>query len=501
MKRIFLVGFAVLGLLYVSGTVMAEQIDDTTVLDPAFEAYVSRDLLQQATGSTNPELLTDVALQLAEGERVLMRSHLGVSSEEVLRLAYRLATEEATKARLKKAAEKAEKKNLLDEFAKIDQESKSSMAAISVPKFSIEENTQAEVATKDITEDIEKAVLLQDRAILSDVESKLEESKDVLGEKVFSEVSKFLADVKSKIAEKPSEETNSLAKLDGVSRQMGMAMRPRPIGPGQYPGAQRPSPMPGGMIPSRPTPQGPHTPDVRPPVRPEPPRPPQGIVPQGRPQRPFDIDAQGHIQMRRPEQHNHGEQAYRVSRPIPTNVTRTAEKLKNGTFRFEQTPTFRAWTQAANRGVFVQEAEIGGRKVRVYQSVGTRKYNPNWPMTAQWIMWAPPLIPNVPLSPWRQQVYDDAEFASTNWGIEYPISPRTGLQYFPDSSGSVIVVGVATWSPVQGIIRVGDIITSVDNMPINMPWDMEKHFRLTWFEHIDLDTMWWQMQPAWLGMF
>src|SRR5690349_11388462 len=42
--------------------------------DPAFDKYVDISLLGRAWSSKDSALLTDIALQLAEGERVLMRA-------------------------------------------------------------------------------------------------------------------------------------------------------------------------------------------------------------------------------------------------------------------------------------------------------------------------------------------------------------------------------------------------------------------------------------------
>ena len=45
------------------------------LVDPAFGQYIDIRLLWQGWGSMDAGMLTDAALQLAEGERVLMRSH------------------------------------------------------------------------------------------------------------------------------------------------------------------------------------------------------------------------------------------------------------------------------------------------------------------------------------------------------------------------------------------------------------------------------------------
>ncbi|MGE0610072.1 MAG: hypothetical protein AB7O62_23475 [Pirellulales bacterium] len=77
-------------------------------IDPAFDMYVNIDLLLDAWSELNPSLMTDVALQLAAGERVLLRPHKLGSAADLMSLAARLAgknNDEATLARLAKAAD------------------------------------------------------------------------------------------------------------------------------------------------------------------------------------------------------------------------------------------------------------------------------------------------------------------------------------------------------------------------------------------------------------
>ena len=68
------------------------------VSDPAYERYVDLALLSAAWEEKNAELLTDVALQLAEGERVLLRPHKGITSDQVFSAAVRVGAERKDKA-------------------------------------------------------------------------------------------------------------------------------------------------------------------------------------------------------------------------------------------------------------------------------------------------------------------------------------------------------------------------------------------------------------------
>src|SRR5438874_12815553 len=51
------------------------------VHDPAFDRYVDLDLATRAWQQADAALLADIGLQLAEGERVLMRPHKAVHAD------------------------------------------------------------------------------------------------------------------------------------------------------------------------------------------------------------------------------------------------------------------------------------------------------------------------------------------------------------------------------------------------------------------------------------
>ncbi|QDU28304.1 hypothetical protein ETAA8_34040 [Anatilimnocola aggregata] len=78
------------------------------LFDPAFERYVDLLLLGQAWETLDAVLLTDCALQLAEGERVLMRSHKAISSQQVLDLAAKIAADKRDTATLDRLANVAQ---------------------------------------------------------------------------------------------------------------------------------------------------------------------------------------------------------------------------------------------------------------------------------------------------------------------------------------------------------------------------------------------------------
>lgn len=77
--------------------------------DPAFDRYVDLRLAGRAWAGRDAALLADVALQLAEGERVVLRTHKsGITSEQLLGMAARLAADQKDKATLERLAKAAD---------------------------------------------------------------------------------------------------------------------------------------------------------------------------------------------------------------------------------------------------------------------------------------------------------------------------------------------------------------------------------------------------------
>ena len=76
--------------------------------DRAFDPFVDLTLLGKAWDGLDPALLTDVALQLAEGERVLMRPHKAVEVDKLLAIAATLAGQKNDKTTLDRLAKAAE---------------------------------------------------------------------------------------------------------------------------------------------------------------------------------------------------------------------------------------------------------------------------------------------------------------------------------------------------------------------------------------------------------
>ena len=89
------------------------------LVDPSFERYVDLASLGKAYLDRDARLMTDVGLQILEGERVLLRSHSKLKANTVLELAVRIATNQGdmtTLDRLEKAAARIGDKSLEEQI-------------------------------------------------------------------------------------------------------------------------------------------------------------------------------------------------------------------------------------------------------------------------------------------------------------------------------------------------------------------------------------------------
>ena len=148
------------------------------VFDPAFDRYVDLGLLVQAWDSKDPALLTDVALQLAEGERILLRPHKVISAEKLLGLALRAATERNDKAaldRLKNVAEKTGTESLQAQIAMNAKLGGESRAEDSMAMVSVHETTPLTYAVyHSLVNQIQTARIASDRELLEDTQKQID---------------------------------------------------------------------------------------------------------------------------------------------------------------------------------------------------------------------------------------------------------------------------------------------------------------------------------------
>jgi hypothetical protein len=191
--------------------------------DPAFERHVDLSLLPRACAELDPVLLTDVGLQLAEGERILFRPHITLSAEEVLDTATRAATaknDQATLVRLALAADKFGNQGLKSRV----------IAAQKLAAGTRSEHPALQVSAEELTPElfsecqqllrlISSARILNDRPFLDESERQLNALQGLPAKHV-TYFRKLIEENRSAIPNDGGADltTEALRKLSGLSR-------------------------------------------------------------------------------------------------------------------------------------------------------------------------------------------------------------------------------------------------------------------------------------------
>ncbi|MCA9013289.1 MAG: hypothetical protein KDB01_26250 [Planctomycetaceae bacterium] len=128
-----------------SRSLAVERVAATSdILDPAFDVYARPELIGTAYSHGDSVLLTDVALQLAEGERVLLRSRKAITVAQAMDLAINAAGQRQDTTSLHRIAKFAEmqgNKELAEKVA----------AAIKLAAVSRDTTSGMMVSVEDIT--------------------------------------------------------------------------------------------------------------------------------------------------------------------------------------------------------------------------------------------------------------------------------------------------------------------------------------------------------------
>lgn len=187
-------------------------------MDPAFSKYVDLSLLAQAMAGPDASLLADVALAIAEGERVLVRNHRsGLNSEDLMARAVKLAARTGDKATLDRVSRASTLGNK-PQWAKLVAETKE-FAGVSRdgPMVAIGKIDSYSV---DLKNDIEK---LCDVAAVAGNRAELEHYKKLVAEsKIPATIKKHLSDLLDnalkETPEKPKVEDEVLREFTAASR-------------------------------------------------------------------------------------------------------------------------------------------------------------------------------------------------------------------------------------------------------------------------------------------
>jgi hypothetical protein len=246
MKRNDFQGAIVLGLALaaMSGWVSAQEPADPTqsappaekpkaeytlppeIDDPAFSQYVDIKLLEPAWVKKDANLLVDIALQLAEGQRVLMRPHKAGSAQDLLKLASTIATRKGNKdaiARIEKAAKVHQYQDVAavaSNAAKLASASRSAEPGLAIQ---VDQANLSDVADYGLLIDgVQSAEILRDAHWLDDVEKRLDQYKNLTNQQK-TYLTKIIGEARSSMSDEPSDNTvvATIAKLEGASRHHG----------------------------------------------------------------------------------------------------------------------------------------------------------------------------------------------------------------------------------------------------------------------------------------
>lgn len=168
--------------------------------DPAFNRYITQESLDMAVNSGDPHVMTDAAMQLAEGERVLHRPHAGISAEDMMISATRIAARKGDTASIERLKNAAQRLGRTSVIPKIDRIAKSEKRVeLDPPPNMTFRNEQEKAAAHGIIDSVNHAVVLQDHRHLDHTEKAGAALGELLSDKVGHEIDKFIHKAKGKI--------------------------------------------------------------------------------------------------------------------------------------------------------------------------------------------------------------------------------------------------------------------------------------------------------------
>lgn len=191
---------------------VSEEVLPETLEDRAFDRYIPGVELRETIMTGDADSLADAALQLAEAERVLRRSHKAIKASTVFKLAVQAASKARDKATLERLAKDAgpDHKTLIDTAMKI-----AATARATMPKLDgVSEEDAASI--RAFTDAITTAERLQDREALTAFQKQLGEEK--FPKAVTDHLAKEIKAAIEALPEKSDEEAEAAKKLAGPSR-------------------------------------------------------------------------------------------------------------------------------------------------------------------------------------------------------------------------------------------------------------------------------------------
>lgn len=141
--------------------------------DAGFDHYLDTERLQQALETLDGAALTDIALQLAEGERVLLRKHAGgVTPQALLDVALKLAAaaqDAETLSRIGQAAGHLKLADLQSRAAALVDVANATRSTQTVPALAADGPTAAQAVFNHLQQQLQLATALGDRAAVEQI--------------------------------------------------------------------------------------------------------------------------------------------------------------------------------------------------------------------------------------------------------------------------------------------------------------------------------------------
>jgi hypothetical protein len=184
--------------------------------DSAFDRYANLPEIMKAFDQFNASALTDTALEVAEGERILERPRKGINAHELLQRAAELASSQHDKealARLRKEAERRGDKDLANRIAA--QERLASAPRAAEPALVVDvEHTRPEAVAQlqSYLRTLKFARLLGDRRLLNGLTENLPRA-NLLTQEQRNYLKKQIEETSSALPKTPSADTRSLREL------------------------------------------------------------------------------------------------------------------------------------------------------------------------------------------------------------------------------------------------------------------------------------------------
>lgn len=203
--------------------VSRSETHDGHVQDQAFEHYTNIRLIGSAIHDRNASLMTDIALQLAEGERLLGRTHSsGITAAGLLQQAARLAfinQDQPTLARLTLAASQPDSTALAAQLQDLNKLNAASRDTESAPAVAIDDlDVESIVLLQALMNGINDADLLGDGHLLNIIQSELDSAAG-LTKAQKAAVTKRILQVREDLPAESNPHSEAMARLYGTSRQ------------------------------------------------------------------------------------------------------------------------------------------------------------------------------------------------------------------------------------------------------------------------------------------